>query len=183
VIDEHLRTPAEEIAQRRIAVFGREPVVLVNLHPGQLTPASRKFVAAVRQFLFSFKELEARCEPFVSRADCVRCHQFVWPPSCPAADNFNGGADRNSECVEGRRLPACVRHAPVLKDSSTGARRGPRVAAVVRTDSVQLSWHPPFVAIGYRDVRRGHLTKGGNHRCSLDHTLILHIVSNTRTCG
>src|ERR1022692_2170079 len=38
VIDEHLRTPAEQIAQRRIAVFGREPVVLLNPHPGQLLP-------------------------------------------------------------------------------------------------------------------------------------------------
>src|ERR1022692_2176586 len=82
VIDEHLRTPAEQIAQRRIAVFGREPVVLLNLHPGQVLPPSRKFVAAARQFLFSFEQLEARCEPFLSSAECVGCHHFVsfpWP--------------------------------------------------------------------------------------------------------
>src|SRR6266540_4212000 len=68
VIDEHLRTPAEQIAQRRIAVFGREPVVVLKRHPGQVTPPSRKLVAAARQFPFSFEQLEARCEPFVASA-------------------------------------------------------------------------------------------------------------------
>ena len=85
VIDEHLRTPAEQIAQRRIAVFGREPVVVLKRHPGQVTPPSRKLVAAARQFPFSFEQLEARCEPFVASAECVGCHRRFVSFACRAA--------------------------------------------------------------------------------------------------
>ncbi len=56
MIDEQLRTPAEQIAQQRIAVFGREPVVLLNPHPGQLTPPARQFVATPRQPLLGLEQ-------------------------------------------------------------------------------------------------------------------------------
>ena len=100
VIHEHLRTPAEQIAQRRIAVFGGEPIVLLNPHPGQLLPPARQFVAAPRQRLLGLEQLQPGRKPFFTCSGLVIGHCFS--PSCGCSGAGRGSCRR---CYEsGRRV-------------------------------------------------------------------------------
>src|SRR5215470_12085011 len=69
VVDEQLRPPAEEVGQRRLAVFGVEPVLLVRADPRQPLPLPRQFVAAAGVFLLRLEQGPPRSEPFLAGSD------------------------------------------------------------------------------------------------------------------
>jgi hypothetical protein len=74
VVDEQLRPPTEQVGERRRALVGLEPVVLVDPDTGQLLPLPGQFVAAAGQLLLGSEELEPGCEPLLTRSRGVFCH-------------------------------------------------------------------------------------------------------------
>ena len=75
VIDEELRTPSEEICERRASLVGLESVLLLDRDPGQLAPPPRKLVAEPGVVLFADEELLACGEPFFTCSDLVIRHR------------------------------------------------------------------------------------------------------------
>src|SRR5262245_30858352 len=95
VVDEELRTPSEELSQRGTPLVGLESVLLVDPHPRQGLPPPRELVAAPRVLFLRLEQLEALCEPLLTRPDLVlrrsypgralplRCLGRALRPSCP----------------------------------------------------------------------------------------------------
>jgi hypothetical protein len=71
VIDQELRAASEEVRQRGASFVGLEAVFLVDSYPGQFLPTLRQFVAAPRQFLLGFKQIQPCRKPFFMRSDLV----------------------------------------------------------------------------------------------------------------
>ncbi len=74
MIDEELRAPLEEVAQRGLALVGFEPVRLVDPYPRQFPAPPRQLVASPRQVLFGLEQVEPRCQPFFPCSDCMCRH-------------------------------------------------------------------------------------------------------------
>src|SRR5258708_22801068 len=74
VIDEQLRASCEEIGERRWALAGVEPVLLVDPDPGQLLPPPRQFVAAPGQLLLGLEQLQPAREPLLAWSGPVSGH-------------------------------------------------------------------------------------------------------------
>jgi hypothetical protein len=79
VVDEQLRAPLEEVGERRAALVGLEPIVLLDAGPRQLLSSSRELVAAPRELFLGFEQLEPSCEPLVARAGRVVGHGCLLP--------------------------------------------------------------------------------------------------------
>src|SRR5216683_5694282 len=71
---EELRASVEELHQGPWAVLGLEAVVLLDAHPGQLSPLPGQLVPAPGQLLFTVQQYVARHEPFLARSDLVLGH-------------------------------------------------------------------------------------------------------------
>ena len=69
VVDEQLAAPLEQLGQRTGSVFGVEPVVLVDAHPGEGSPLAAQFVAPARELLLRLEKVQPRTEPFLPRGD------------------------------------------------------------------------------------------------------------------
>src|SRR5262249_12286390 len=81
VVDQELRSPPEQIRQRDAAFIGVEAVVLFDPDPGQCRAPPRQLVAAPRQLLLRFEQIEPRRQPFF--ACCGRvCRRRVCHRHC-----------------------------------------------------------------------------------------------------
>src|SRR5262249_3860315 len=76
VIDEELRTRAEEVCQRGAPFIDLESVLLVDAPPRQLLPPPRQLVAAPRPLLLRLEQLEPRCQPLLTRPGLVVSHHL-----------------------------------------------------------------------------------------------------------
>src|SRR4051812_15754175 len=100
VIDEELRTTAEELGERLRPSLGLEAVVLLDRHPGELPPLPRELVAAAGGVLLLPEQLLAGRIEFLLCADPVLGHAFPplravagwsdYPASQMANDPFKG---------------------------------------------------------------------------------------------
>jgi len=77
VINEELRSPSEEISEGRFPFIDLEAVLLLDTNPRQFLPLSGKLVAAPRQLLLGFEQLDPGCGPFLARHNLVRSGQCV----------------------------------------------------------------------------------------------------------
>src|SRR5262245_26822478 len=80
VIDEELRTPAEQIRQRGTALVGFEIVLLVDPDPGQLLPTPRQLVAFPCELFLCGEQLDPGRMPFFACPDLVCPHGSCLPP-------------------------------------------------------------------------------------------------------
>src|SRR5579864_3036510 len=71
VINEELRTSAEEIDERRCALVGLEAVLLVDSNPGQILPLMRQFVATARQRLLGLEQFQPGRKPLFTGSGFV----------------------------------------------------------------------------------------------------------------
>src|ERR1043166_2371004 len=88
VVDEELRTSAEEIGEGRLPLLGLETVLLADPDPGQLLPPPRQRIPLPGVLLLPLEQLEPRGEPLVTRPGPVLRHRapppwasFVVPPA------------------------------------------------------------------------------------------------------
>ena len=68
VVDQQLRTAAEQVPQRRLALFGVEGIVARNSHPGQRLALARDFIAAPGEFFLGLQQVETGLEPLITGA-------------------------------------------------------------------------------------------------------------------
>src|SRR5690242_1793623 len=74
VIDQQLRSAAEQIGKGLRSTLRLEAVVLLNRNPGQLSPLSSKLVAPTGELLLLLQQLVAFAPPLLERADPVQRH-------------------------------------------------------------------------------------------------------------
>src|SRR3954469_8063424 len=113
VVGEQLRAAVEQLAQRLLALLGVEDVVLLDRHPGQLTPLLGDLARELRVLGLELRQLPARSLPFLPCSDLVSGHCVVLLSDVAG---YDPSGSRNSSAPRGTLERGCT----------SGARQRPR---------------------------------------------------------
>src|SRR6478672_11368103 len=84
MIDEELRTAAEQVSKRGFALVRREPIILLHPDPWKRLPPPSELVALPGQLLLGGEQLDPFFEPLLTSGDRMIGHRSS-PFACPRA--------------------------------------------------------------------------------------------------
>src|ERR1043166_7739318 len=76
VVNQELRTTAEEVNEGRLSFIGLKAILLLDSNPGKLLAPPRQLVTTSRKFLLRLEEIESGGEPLFTCSGFMLAHCF-----------------------------------------------------------------------------------------------------------